>query len=514
MDDCLSGASDINQFMALKKDIGELLLRGGMTLHKWCSSANSESDLYPFNYCEKQSKVKTLGMMWNNCEEAFLFDISTSSTTEFTKRDVLSQIARLFDPLGLLGPEWSSFISSLSYVKNIKIPRFVLRPNPKEVILHGFSDPFEKAYGAVIYLQSVCDSSDNNTFLLCSKSKVAPIKSVTIPRFEVAACLLLAQLTRKVLNALKLKIDQVLLWTDSTIALSWIDTSPHLLKTFVSNRVAQIQELTKEYHWSHITSKNNPADLLSRGIGAQFLVNNQFWFQGPDSFNSLNSETELSQSDKNYLSEFKSKDSVCLTVKTSALFDDVICISNNFQKLIRIISLIFIFINKCKKNSKECGAPSKIERQNADIYILREVQARTFGNEIHSLEQCGNVTPNSKLKSLSPFLDSQGILRVGGRLRNSILPYNSKHPILLPAKHKVTDMIIQYYHKIQFHSGPQALLYNNRQKFWPLNGRNLCRKIVHSCVTCFKANPKISSQKWETYLRTELILILYLTLWA
>ncbi|GBN17173.1 hypothetical protein AVEN_29902-1, partial [Araneus ventricosus] len=395
---------------------------------------------------------------WNNCEDAFLFDISTSSTTEFTKRDVLSQIARLFDPLGLLGPviskakiflqrlwllqidwsqklpsdiaqEWSSFIASLSYVKNIKIPRFVLRPNPKEIILHGFSDASEKAYGAVIYVQSVCDSSDNNTFLLCSKSRVAPIKSVTIPRLELAACLLLAQLTRKVLNALKLKIDQVLLWTDSTIALSWIDTPPHLLKTFVSNRVAQIQELTKEYHWSHITSKNNPADLLSRGIDAQFLANNQFWFQGADSFNSLNSETELNQSDKNDLSEFKSKDLACLTVKTSVLFDDVICISNNFQKLISIISLIFRFINKCKKNSKECEAPSKTERQNAEIYILREVQARTFGNEIHSLEQCGNVTPNS------------------------------------------------------------------RQKFWPLNGRNLCRKIVHSCVTCFKANPKISSQK-------------------
>ncbi|GBM00359.1 hypothetical protein AVEN_179181-1 [Araneus ventricosus] len=311
MDDCLSGASDINQFMALKKELGELLLRGGMTLHKCLSSSSSESDLYPFNYCEKQSTVKTLGMMWNNCEDSFLFDISTSSTTESTKRDVLSQTARLFDPLGLLGPvisktkiffqrlwllqidccqklpsdiaqEWSSFTASLSHVKNIKISRFALRPNPKEIILHGFSDASEKAYGAVIYLQSACDSSDNNTFLLCSKSRVVPIKNVTIPRLELAA-----QLTRKVLNALKLKIDQVLLWTDSTIALSWIDTPPHLLKTFVSNRVSQIQELTKEYHWAHITSKNNPANLLSRGIDAQFLVNNQFWFQVPDSFNSL-----------------------------------------------------------------------------------------------------------------------------------------------------------------------------------------------------------------------------------
>ncbi|GBL89694.1 hypothetical protein AVEN_104645-1 [Araneus ventricosus] len=272
MDGCLAGASEINQFIALKKELGELLLPGGMTLHKWCSSASSESDLYPFQLLRK------------------------IVNSENSRND----IARLFDPLGLLGPviskvktflqrlwllqidcsqklpsdtahEWSSFIASLSYLKNIKIPRIVLRPNPKEILLHVFSDASEKTYGAVIYLQSVCDSSDNNTFLLCSKSRVAPIKSVIIPRLELAACLLPAQLTRNVLNALKLKIEQVLLWTNSTIALSWIDTPPHLLKTFVSNTVAQIQELTKEYHWVHITSKNNPADLLSRGIDVIFL---------------------------------------------------------------------------------------------------------------------------------------------------------------------------------------------------------------------------------------------------
>ncbi|GBM23660.1 hypothetical protein AVEN_117406-1 [Araneus ventricosus] len=182
-------------------------------------------------------------MMWNNCEDAFLFDISTSSTTEFTKRDVLSQIARLFDPLGLLGLVISKAKIFLQRLWLLQIDWSQKLPSD---------------------IAQEC------------KSRVAPIKSVTIPRLELAACLLLVQITRKVLNALKLKIDQVLLRTDSTIALSWIDTPPHLLKTFVSNRVAQIQELTKKYHWSHITSKNNPADLLSRGIDAQFLVNNQF----------------------------------------------------------------------------------------------------------------------------------------------------------------------------------------------------------------------------------------------
>ncbi|GFW15883.1 integrase catalytic domain-containing protein [Trichonephila clavipes] len=104
------------------------------------------------------------------------------------------------------------------------------------------------------------------------------------------------------------------------------------------------------------------------------------------------------------------------------------------------------------------------------------------------------VPSNSRVKTLNPFIDSEGILRVGGRLRNSDINYNQKFPILLPSKHKLTYLIVEYFHKKFLHSGPQSLLYQNRQNFWILNGRNICRKVVHNCVICCKANPTCTDQ--------------------
>ncbi|GFT81616.1 uncharacterized protein TNCV_3674401 [Trichonephila clavipes] len=103
-----------------------------------------------------------------------------------------------------------------------------------------------------------------------------------IPRLELSAALLLSRLVKKVVPILQLSIHKIWMWTDSTIALAWIKTEPHKLKTFVSNRVAEIQALSKDYHWKHVSSKNNPADLISRGCNVDELLKNEMWFSGPD----------------------------------------------------------------------------------------------------------------------------------------------------------------------------------------------------------------------------------------
>ncbi|GFX28191.1 uncharacterized protein TNCV_15301 [Trichonephila clavipes] len=144
-----------------------------------------------------------------------------------------------------------------------------------------FADASTAAYGAVLYAQSISEE-DVSTRLLCSKSRVAPVKPITIPRLELCACVLLSQLLEKVLHSLTLPIQQIMLWTDSNIVLAWIQRSPEQLKTFIGNRIKSIQRLIQNGQWKHVSSNDNPADLISRGLNASDISSKQLWWHGPD----------------------------------------------------------------------------------------------------------------------------------------------------------------------------------------------------------------------------------------
>ncbi|GFV24696.1 DUF1758 domain-containing protein [Trichonephila clavipes] len=286
MDDILSGESTLEGAKKLQTRLSQLLQRGGFELHKWVSNSpellkDLSASSYVFDKEFQDAPVKTL------------------------------EIARLYDPLGLIGPivtkakifiqelwkikldwseqlppdameEWMNFYQKLAKVNNFKIPRCILLPATIRIEIHGFSDASERAYAAVVYIKCFNESGQSQTRLLCSKSRVAPLKTLTIPRLELSAALLLSRLVKKVVPILQLSIHKIWMWTDSTIALAWIKTEPHKLKTFVSNRVAEIQALSKDYHWKHVSSKNNPADLISRGCNVDELLKNEMWFSGPD----------------------------------------------------------------------------------------------------------------------------------------------------------------------------------------------------------------------------------------
>jgi hypothetical protein len=163
-------------------------------------------------------------------------------------------------------------------VNEIAVGRLVLaKRQPTKIQLHGFCDSSEEAYGACLYLRSVNQQAEVTTKLLCSKSRVAPVKKITLKRLELCGALLLAQLIEKTVPVLDLKIDRFLLWTDSTIVLSWLATSASKWKTIVANRVSQIQELTAGCEWRHVASASSPADLISRGTNPETLKNCRLW---------------------------------------------------------------------------------------------------------------------------------------------------------------------------------------------------------------------------------------------
>lgn len=113
-----------------------------------------------------------------------------------------------------------------------------------------------------------------------------------------------------------------------------------------------------------------------------------------------------------------------------------------------------------------------------------------FASEYYCLKQGSKINNNSKLLSLNPFLDNDGLIRVGGRIQNSECGHDKRHPIIIPSHHRISELIATKIHIEQLHCGPTMLLSALRNQFWSIAGRNLARKIVRQCVTCFRTKPK------------------------
>lgn len=139
-----------------------------------------------------------------------------------------------------------------------------------------FTDASEKAYGACVYVRSVGEGGAITVRLLASKSKVAPITSATVPRLELCGSLMGARLLAKVLTSVTFEFDSCTCWTDSMIVLAWLTSSPNQLKPFVRHRVIEIQEHSLD--WRYVPSKQNPADILSRGLRADSIKDNTLWW--------------------------------------------------------------------------------------------------------------------------------------------------------------------------------------------------------------------------------------------
>ncbi|GBM56072.1 hypothetical protein AVEN_263000-1 [Araneus ventricosus] len=353
MDDIVSGAPDLEIARRLQSQLRDALKSCGMTLHKWSSNSpelllNSSlsTDVEHSFSVDTDLSVKTLGISWKPFQDRFVFKVSISIKPSYTKREVLSVIARLYDPLGFLGPvltrakvllqrfwqqrldsddvlpnpiadEWKEFVTTMKCIEKVKIIRFILTDTWLRIVLQGFADASETAYGAVVYLQCFYQ---NNT-----------------------------QLVQKIRSSLRLDISNIVLHTDSTIALAWLNTPANHLKTFIANRVSKVQRLTENCCWTHVPSHLNPADLVSRGLSPRDLPELKLWWNGPSFLERgelssgpgppLKNESEYSCELKNGVVPEMPMSSVCVSTNSDLSFlSDLLCMSNSYVKILRIFS--------------------------------------------------------------------------------------------------------------------------------------------------------------------------------
>ena len=178
---------------------------------------------------------------------------------------------------------WSNFMTSLPSVSDIKISRHLPLVTAVNIQLHGFCDASQTGYGCCVYLRCVQADHSVTIQLLIAKSRVAPLKQISLPRLELCGAHLLSKLMKYCFDKLSqtFTIDLIGAWCDSTIVLSWIQTPSYRLKTYVANRVSEIQENIPPHAWRHVQSNDNPADCASRGILPHLLIDHSLWWYGP-----------------------------------------------------------------------------------------------------------------------------------------------------------------------------------------------------------------------------------------
>ena len=183
----------------------------------------------------------------------------------------------------LIQEEWNLWRSQLPSLREVHIPRcyFPKQAQIESFQIHGFSDASENAYAAVVYFRMEDREGAVYTSLIASKTKVAPIKRLTIPRLELCGAHLLTKLLEHVRTTLKIPIEQIFAWTDSTIVINWLDGSPRRFKTYVGNRVSFIIDRIPPNRWNHVSGEQNPADCASRGLLPIELIEHELWWNGP-----------------------------------------------------------------------------------------------------------------------------------------------------------------------------------------------------------------------------------------
>ena len=530
VDDLIHSCPSVEDGKKRINDIERILAESGFTIKEWhCSSpelqviVNKERDIdsskkvqpttaqqpnedAPPSSTEinldKQDGIKALGVSWNPRSDAIHFQIQLKKTSPYTKRSVLSNIARIFDPLVLataitikarialqevwkmkkydwddplpkeLQEVWGTVFEEMESLATIDFPR-CLKPDdstgPPQ--LHVFSDAIILAYGAAAYLLwPRPDSAEVR--LVAAKARVAPIRQTTIPRLELMAALLASGLAKTIYDEFKIKPSKVVFWTDSMIVLAWIKAESSALKPFVGVRVSEIQTSWDHCCWRFVPTDLNPADDLSRGIPVQKL--NERWMRGPAFLRDHPDQWPSHPNDEQTeLSEVKNPKSI-LSLQRPTTEHPIIDSSrfSNWGKLCRIAAYCFRFIKNVKIKSpapRQGGPLAPTEIEAAETYWIKSAQ-----KELGDWKQ---------FKDLAPF-KKDGIIRVGGRLTCASLQFGERHPVLLPANNVISKLVARDAHNRVLHAGRERTLCECRRKFWILQGRNLVKKMVKECITC------------------------------
>jgi hypothetical protein len=368
-----------------------------------------------------------------------------------------------------------------------------------------FCDASEDACAAVAYMRAVLVDGEVICHLVMAKTRLMPLKMISIPRGELMGCQLAVRLAKTICEQLGLSMLHVTYLSDSTTAIWWIHGEPRNFQPFVANRVAEVISESDPGQWHHVRTDLNVADIATRGVAANDLKPESRWINGPDFLKFDKSEWPIDDipgpPPPTAQREMKKKVLAAKAVVPKLL--DPAGYSN-WLKLGRVTAWILRFChNLRKKDRRNAEVLSVEELEEAEVYWIKSAQQDRFGVEIESLSKGRPAAQASRIADLNPQLVN-GILRVGGRIDKAELPWEAKHPIILDHGHDITRLIAIHYHRKLIHAGVEHVFNHIREKYWILRGRSEVKNCTVKCPLCHRRRIQPLTQRMSSLPSTRL----------
>lgn len=359
---------------------------------------------------------------------------------------MLQLIGKIFDPLGILGPfvirlkilfqelwrlhlawdeplpnqlqtTWNACLAQLTSLQEISLPRCVFASSKRAVLqLHIFADASLAAYGTVAYVRSINENGSIHVMYLCSKNRVAPLKNdnsmeLTLPKLELTAALIAARLANFLNANLNSTFDRTYLWSDSQITLQWISNDDRKFKPYVAHRVREIRRITRIADWRHCPGKENPADLLTRGINGNQLLHSSTWINGPSWLsNGSDNWPEINFIVKSSCPllclQVTAEAEVCTTNEPLFAIENFSC----YRRIVRITAHVLRFIDRLRRKHIQTAYLSSEEIQRAETYWIKFVQSRSFHEEVAALQTGKSISKSSAILTLNPMIDENNVI--------------------------------------------------------------------------------------------------------
>ncbi|XP_054279172.1 uncharacterized protein LOC128997557 [Macrosteles quadrilineatus] len=531
MDDYLDSNQSVEEAKSLIEGVVNICKKGGFNLRNFISNSPELMSCLPKkswskNYLKEEDvgittddTERVLGIHWNFHEDFFLFKINFVKVKKEvvdlkeppTKRQVLQAVMSIYDPIGFITPitmkgkilvqnlwkmnvqwderipaqlekAWRNWMKDVKISENLKIPRCYNLTANCTVSLHIFCDASEKGFCSVAYFRTEKPEDCVEVVFVLARSRVAPLKSSTIPRLELQAAVLGSQIASLIYQFHKMEIDQTYFWTDSRIVWCWIQATQKQKSAYVANRVDKILSNSDRNQWRWLPTTENVADEATRE-SATPLTNDCRWLQGPSFL--LKKEKEWPKIESIPRKEDCNEVALAILPENKENVIDMERFSK-YSRLIRAVAWMQRFISntRCKSERNTNVSLGVEELQRAEETCFRLSQLESFPKEMKNIEENKPVPRESRLHKLSPILTGN-LLKMRGRTEyGNQISQDLKNPIILDPKHRLTVLLIQHEHEQAAHQGQETVANNLRQRFWVIRLKRAIKSCWANCKNC------------------------------